>query len=99
MAVNPKPPILWVRGSHDMICSDNSMFDLGALGKLGYVPGWPGEDVFPPQPMVSQTRFMLEKFAAAGGQFKEVIVEDTAHSPHIEKPAEFLAVFLSFMMR
>jgi pimeloyl-ACP methyl ester carboxylesterase len=37
-AAQPKPPMLWVRGDSDMIVSDNSFFDLGTLGKLGYVP-------------------------------------------------------------
>src|SRR5688500_8451176 len=46
-----KPPVLWIRGADDAIVSDTSLFDLGFLGKLGAVPGWPGEDVFPPQPM------------------------------------------------
>jgi pimeloyl-ACP methyl ester carboxylesterase len=49
-------PVLWVRGDGDQIVSDNSMFDFGTLGKLGFVPGWPGDDVYPPQPMVSQMR-------------------------------------------
>jgi len=61
IACAPKPPILWVRGSHDQIVGDMSLFDLGTLGKLGVVPGWPGDDVFPPQPMVGQTRAVLEK--------------------------------------
>lgn len=87
----PKPPILWIRGDSDQIVSDNSFFDFGTLGKLGFVPGWPGDDVFPPQPMVSQTRAVLEQYQAKGGSFKEVVVADAAHSPHIEKPAEFMA--------
>ena len=86
-----KPPILWIRGDSDQIVSDNSFFDFGTLGKLGFVPGWPGDDVFPPQPMVSQTRAVLEKYRANGGSFKEVVIADAAHSPHIEKPAEFMA--------
>lgn len=88
-----KPRVLWIRGSHDQIVSDTSLFDLGTLGQLGAVPGWPGADVFPPQPMVSQTRSVLEKYAAAGGAYKEVVIEDTGHTPFIEKPAEFNAVF------
>ncbi|MCO6449888.1 MAG: alpha/beta hydrolase [Caldilineales bacterium] len=88
-----KPPILWIRGSDDMIVSDNSMFDFGALGKMGFVPGWPGENIYPPQPMVSQTRNVLAKYAAAGGRFEEVVIADTAHSPHIEKPDEFNSNF------
>jgi pimeloyl-ACP methyl ester carboxylesterase len=41
--------------------------------------------------MVSQTRAVLEKYQANGGAFREVVIADAAHSPHIEKPAEFMA--------
>ena len=97
LAAEPKPPILWIRGSHDMIVSDNSMFDFGALGKMGFVPGWPGDEIYPPQPMVSQTRAVLEGYAAGGGQFEEHVVPDTAHGVPIEKPAEFNAIFHAFL--
>lgn len=91
--ISPKPPILWVRGSHDQIVSDNSLFDLGTLGALGAVPGWPGAEVFPPQPMVSQVRYILDQYAAAGGHYSEVVIDETGHTPFIEKPAEFNAAF------
>ena len=97
IATASKLPILWIRGSDDMIVSDNSMFDFGALGKMELVPGWPGDDVYPPQPMVSQTRDVLEKYAANGGSFEEHVIADTAHSPHIEKTREFNAVFHAFL--
>ncbi|HEU5475617.1 MAG TPA: alpha/beta hydrolase [Actinophytocola sp.] len=89
--VDPKPPIRWIRGTDDLIVSDTSMFDLANLGALGAVPGWPGAETHPPQPMVAQTRAVLERYAAAGGTFDEVAIADTGHSPHIEKPAEFMA--------
>lgn len=95
LAAQPKPPILWIRGDSDLVVGDNSMFDLATLGKLGYVPGWPGEEVVPPQPMLGQTRDVLEKYAAAGGSYREVVLADCAHSPHIEKPAEWIAEFLA----
>ncbi len=88
-----KPPVLWVRGSDDQIVSDNSLFDLGTLGALGAVPGWPGEDVYPPQPMVSQTRDVLERYQAAGGQYQEVVMEAVGHTPFIEQPDAFNEVF------
>jgi pimeloyl-ACP methyl ester carboxylesterase len=90
---NPKPHILWVRGDSDMIVSDNSFFDFGTLGKLGYVPGWPGEDVYPPQPMVGQTRSLLERYKSKGGSYEEVVIADTGHTPYVEKPEEFMAAF------
>lgn len=84
-----KIPFLWVRGSHDQIVSDNSLFELGTLGKMGAVPGYPGEDVYPPQPMIAQTRYFLEKLKERGSTYKEVVIEDTGHTPYVEKPEEF----------
>ncbi len=92
-AIDPKPPVLWIRGSDDQIVSDTSLFDVGTLGALGAIPGYPGADVFPSQPMVSQTRAVLDKYQAAGGSYREVVIEGTAHSPYIEKPEEFNRLF------
>ena len=99
IAVTQKPPILWVRGDADMIVSDNSMFDLGALGSLGYVPGWPGMDIYPPQPMITQTRAVLDAYAEAGGDYSEHIIEDAAHGVFIEKPDEFNTLFHAFLRK
>ncbi len=88
-----KPPILWIRGAEDQIVSDTSLFDLGFLGKLGAVPGWPGEEVFPPQPMNSQTRAVLNRYAANGGAFREEVFADTGHTPYIEQPEAFNQLF------
>jgi pimeloyl-ACP methyl ester carboxylesterase len=90
-------PILWIRGSHDQVVSDQSTSDVGFLGSLGLIPGWPGEQVYPPQPMVSQTRAVLEKYQAAGGTYEEVIIQDSAHVPFIEKPHDFNAVLHDFL--
>lgn len=92
-SINPKPYILWVRGSHDQIIADGSMFEMGFLGSLGAIPGYPGVEAYPPQPMISQTRSVLEQYKANGGAYEELVIEDTAHSPYIEKPAEFNAAF------
>lgn len=92
-----KPPVLWIRGDSDQIVGDMSLFDFGTLGKLGAVPGWPGDDVFPPQPMVSQTRAVLDRYRANGGSYREVVIADAGHSPHIEKPEEFTKALLTFL--
>lgn len=92
-----KPPILWVRGDSDQIVSDSSFFDFGTLGQLGFVPGWPGEAVFPPQPMVSQMRAVLEQYQENNGRFQEITLADCGHSPHIEKAAEFEAALRAFL--
>lgn len=91
-----KPPVLWVHGTQDAIVADGSMFDLATLGKLGAVPGWPGEEVCPPQPMVSQTRAVLDAYAAAGGSYRELEL-DCGHTPHVEKAAEFQAELAAFL--
>ena len=94
-----KPPVVWVHGDRDAIVSDATLFDFAQLGKLGLVPGWPGEDECPPQPMVAQTRAVLERYAAAGGSFTEVLLEGCGHSPHIERPAEFLDALVTLIDR
>ncbi|MGJ3238711.1 MAG: alpha/beta fold hydrolase [Anaerolineae bacterium] len=98
-SIDPKPPVLWIRGSDDQIVGDASFFDMATLGKLGMVPGYPGEDVAPPQPMVGQTRAVLERYAETGGQFEEVVIDETGHSPYLEKPAEFNQAFHAFLTR
>lgn len=87
-----KPPILWVRGSVDAIVGDESFFDLHTLGKHGIVPGWPGEETAPPQPMVAQTREVLDRYSATGGEVREEVFEGAGHSPHLEDPERFVRV-------
>lgn len=95
--IEPKPPILWIRGADDQIVSDAAMFDIQALGQLGYVPGWPGEEECPAQPMLAQIRAVLEQYAANNGRYREVVIADAGHSPFIEKPEEFNAAFHAFL--
>lgn len=90
-----KPPILWVRGLKDAIVGDASFFDLNMLGKAGVIPGWPGDDVAPPQPMVAQTREVLERYKAAGGAYTELALDDCGHSAHLEQPDAFRAALLT----
>lgn len=82
--IEPRPDVLWIRGADDAIVSDTSLFDLGFLGQVGAVPGWPGAEVYPPQPMIAQTRAMLDAYRAAGGKAHEEVLPGVGHSPHIE---------------
>ncbi|MEJ2510379.1 MAG: alpha/beta hydrolase [Anaerolineales bacterium] len=97
--MQPKVPILWVRGSHDLAVSDTAASDPGFLGRMGLLPGWPGEEAYPPQPMVGQTRAVLEQYAADGGSYEEVVIEDTGHVPFLEKPDEFNKVFHQHLLK
>jgi len=96
-AAEPKPPILWVRGENDAIVSDGSYFDLNMLGQAGVLPGWPGAEIAPPQPMVSQTRQVLEHYRDAGGMFRELAIPDCGHSPHLEYEEIFASALASFV--
>lgn len=96
-SISPKPPVLWIRGADDQIVSDTSLFDLAFLGKLGAVPGWPGEEACPPQPMIRQIRAMLDAYREAGGTYREVPLLHVGHSPHIENAEAYRAELGSFL--
>src|SRR3954469_4030203 len=66
--LDPKPPILWTHGTHDIVIADGSPWEMGTLGSLGMIPGWPGEEHFPPQLMVTQIRTVLREYEARGGR-------------------------------
>ena len=88
-AAKPKVDVLWIRGSHDLAVSNNAASDPATVGAAGLLPNWPGPDVYPPQPMIDQTRDVLEKYAAGGGSYREVVMQGTGHVPYIEKLDEF----------
>lgn len=97
--ISPQPPVLWIRGDSDQVVSDTSLFDFGFLGQIGAVPGWPGAEVCPPQPMVAQMRAMLEAYRARGGFYQEEVVADCGHSPHIERPDVFQRLLFTFLSK
>lgn len=96
---NPKPPITWIFGVNDQISSDKSMFDFGTLGMMGAVPGWPGAEVFPPQPMEGQMRAVLAKYAANGGIVREVRLENVGHGIPLEVPGRLAEEIVTSLVR
>ncbi|MFP4072713.1 MAG: alpha/beta fold hydrolase [Actinomycetota bacterium] len=95
--IDPKPPILWTHGTADVIISDNSVWDLATLGQMGVVPGWPGPEVVPPQPMVAQIRSVLEKYQNAGGDVRFEMIEGAGHGPHVDHAEEWNRIFFGFL--
>jgi len=93
LAASPKPPVAWIRGELDKVVGDNAASDPGTLGAFGLIPGWPGAEAYPSQPMLGQTRRVLDRYEAAGGSYTEIIIEGAAHVPFIEDPKEFDAAF------
>lgn len=90
--LDPKPPIAWIRGTDDAIVSDATFFDLNMLGKAGVVPGWPGDEIAPPQPMVTATRRVFDRYRDGRGAVAEYAWEGVGHSPHLERPEAFAAI-------
>jgi pimeloyl-ACP methyl ester carboxylesterase len=95
--ISPHLSVLWIRGADDQIVSDTSLFDFGFLGQLGAVPGWPGPEVYPPQPMIAQIHTVFKNYQANGGHYREVILPGCGHSPHIEKQEEVFKLFTEFV--
>lgn len=88
-------PVLWVRGDLDAIVSDTSMTDIGHLGASGHVPGWPGAEAFPAQPMIQQTRQVLDRY----GDYVEQVMTGTGHFPYTQRPEEFTPLFHAHLTR
>jgi pimeloyl-ACP methyl ester carboxylesterase len=95
--ITPQPPVLWVRGDSDHMVSDTSNLEFGYLGQLGLVPGWPGPEIYPPQPMLAQIRTLLAAYRAQGGQCHEAVIPDCAHTPYVEKPTPFRQLVFDFL--
>jgi pimeloyl-ACP methyl ester carboxylesterase len=71
--------------------SNAALLDIAALGAWGLIPGWPGADECPPQPMLDQIRAVLDRYRANSGAYVEHVIADSGHSPSLEKPDEFNA--------
>ena len=95
--LDPKPPILWTHGTADIVVADGSPWEMGTLGSLGAVPGWPGAEHFPPQPMVAQIRSVLERYREAGGRAEIERFEGSGHFPPIDATDRWSALFFDFL--
>jgi len=93
VATRPKVPVLWIRGDADKVVADRAASDPGTLGAMGLIPGWPGADVVPPQPMLDQTRAVLDRYAEAGGAYRELVLPRSGHVPFLDAPEAFDAIF------
>ena len=95
--INPKPPILWTHGTNDIVVADGSAWEMGTLGAAGYVPGWPGEEVYPPQLMVTQLRDVFTKYQDGGGKVQMTMFEGSGHGPVIDALEIWAETFYSFL--
>jgi hypothetical protein len=95
--IDPKPPILWTHGTADIVIADGSAWEMGTLGKMGAIPGWPGEDVFPPQPMVTQIRNVFNAYRDAGGRVRMEMFDGSGHGPLLDAADRWSAMFFEFV--
>jgi pimeloyl-ACP methyl ester carboxylesterase len=95
--LEPKPPVLWTHGTADIVVADGSPWEMGTLGQLGVVPGWPGAEAFGPQPMVTQIRTVLEEYERRGGRVQMSMYEGSGHFPPIDAADRWSAEFFGFL--
>jgi pimeloyl-ACP methyl ester carboxylesterase len=97
VGIEPKPPVLWTHGTADIVVADGSAWEMGTLGKMGVVPGWPGEEVFPPQLMVTQIRTVLDRYREAGGHVQMEMFEGSGHGPLFDAAERWSKLFFEFL--
>ena len=96
-AIANKPPVLWAHGTADIVIQDGSAWDMATLGKMGIIPGWPGEVTYPAQPMVSQIRAILDRYRSGGGRVETEMFEGSGHFPVADAADRFREVFFRFL--
>lgn len=87
-----KVPVIWIRGEKDKVVSNHAASDPGNLGALGILPGWPGAETVPAQPMIDQIRSVLDRYAERGGTYHEAVISESAHVPFLDAPDRFDAI-------
>ena len=91
VAISDKPRLMWISGSNDAIVSDQSLSDPGQQGQSGLRDDWPGETVFPPQPLLTEVKFALDQYEQNGGCVTRREMADVGHTPYLERPLDFQA--------
>ncbi|MGB5167529.1 MAG: alpha/beta hydrolase [Acidimicrobiia bacterium] len=97
LAAEPKFNVLWIYGADDVAVSNSAASDPGTWGPRGLLPGYPGEEAYPPQPMMDQIRTALDDYTAHGGSYEEVAVAGSGHVPFMSHPDEFNRVFHAYL--
>lgn len=95
----PKPDVLWIYGANDVAVSNGAASDPATRGQAGLLDNYPGVEAYPQQPMMDQTRKFLDDYAAGGGWYKEVSIEDAGHVPFMCHPKTFNEAFHAHLAR
>ena len=97
VAGEPKLHALWIYGANDLAVSNTAASDPGTWGPTGRLPGFPGPEAYPPQPMMDQIRKLLDDYSAAGGSYEEVSIAGAGHAPFITHADEFNRAFHAYL--
>jgi pimeloyl-ACP methyl ester carboxylesterase len=97
LAAPQKVRLLWVHGTDDPIICDASLSDSGTQGKLGLRPDWPGAEIFPPQPLLQQVAFAIDRYEEAGGSVQRLLLPSVGHTPYLEQPVQFQATLVAHL--
>lgn len=93
------PPVLWIHGKDDDIVSDNSLSDPACQGALGFRDGWPGNDVYPPQPMIKQIQYLMSKISHVNSYSQVEWIDDCGHTPFLEKKDSVIPLLKEFIAK
>jgi len=99
VSASGKPPVLWIYGAQDVAVCNTAASDPATRGLRGLLPGYPGPERYPYQPMMDQIRTLLDDYAAAGGSYEEVAVAGSGHVPFMSHPDEFDRAFHLHLQR
>ena len=99
VAAEPKVKVLWIYGADDVAVSNSAASDPGTWGPSGRLPGFPGVDEYPTQPMMDQIRTVLDDYSERGGSYQELAVEGSGHVPFMSHQQEFNSAFHAFIGR
>lgn len=95
--IDPRPPVLWVHGSDDIVVANGSPWEMGTLGAADAIPGWPGAQSYPPQQMVDQIRSILTTYGERGGEVRMEWFEGSGHGCHIDNLDGFTDAFFDLV--
>jgi pimeloyl-ACP methyl ester carboxylesterase len=96
-AAEPKVKVLWIYGGDDVAVSNSAASDPGTWGPNGLVPGFPGAEAYPPQPMMDQIRMLLKNYSSRGGSCQEVAIQGSGHVPFLTHQDDFNSAFHAFL--
>lgn len=99
LAAEPKPQALWIYGDEDLAVCNTAASDPGTWGPTGLLPGFPGPEAYPPQPMLDQIRKLLDDYARHGGVYEEVSIKGAGHVVFLSHPEAFNRAFHAHLER